>query len=95
MVTKIRQYDFDKLPQELMGLDLEELETEFDGIKETADKLMDLPARDKYKDMNFDDVKSSYENVKSVKNRIKMMPKDSTGQVDLNNVNGLDFDGLK
>jgi hypothetical protein len=79
MVTKIRQYDYNQLPNELRELDLEELETEFTGMKDTIEKINDKPVKDKFKDMDFTETKTSYENLKSMKNRLKMLPKDSTG----------------
>jgi hypothetical protein len=51
-----------------------------------AEKITHMPVQDKYKDMDFTQVKNSYDNLKTLKNRIKMMPKDSTGEVDLTNV---------
>jgi hypothetical protein len=71
LVTKIKGFGYNQLPNEMKELDLEELETEFTGFLDTADKLADAPLKDKFKDMNFDDSKAAYENLRGVTNKLK------------------------
>jgi hypothetical protein len=53
--------------------------------------LEQKPIKDKFKDMDFTEAKTSYENLRNVKNRLKMMPAD----MNLKDASDLDFDQLK
>jgi hypothetical protein len=74
LVTKIKGYDYSQLPNEMKELDLEELETEFTGFTAVADKLADAPIKDKFKDMDFNEISGAYDGLKKFSNRLKMMP---------------------
>jgi hypothetical protein len=90
LVTKIKGFGYNQLPNEMKDLDLTELETEFTGVTETVQKLNDIPVRDKFKDMDFNETKAAYDSLKGFSNRLKMMPAGTR----LADVADVDFEGI-
>lgn len=67
------------------------MEQDFDAMKIKTEQLNDMPVQDKFKDMNFDNVKEDYHTIRDATNRLKRIPADA----DLKTYTDINFDGIK